>query len=262
MLQYINMKINPNFKKIAIEAAKEAGKVLERDFRKPIKVFYKKDLSLITDMDIRTEKAIIKLIKKNFPSHNILAEEMGGKIGENYTWIIDSLDGTTNYVSKMPFFSTSIALFYKRKPILSIVFNPIGKELYFAERGKGAYLNGKTIKIGKKRILPKSVLALGKGRTKEDFIKLQKILEKATGKCRTFRIWGCTSLELCYIASGRIDGYINVGSKPWDYAAGVLIIKEAGGRVTDFKGREWEIKTKNVVASNKEINKLLLHLLK
>jgi len=256
------MKINPNFKKIAVKAVKEAGKIIEKKFKGPNRVSYKKDSSVVTNIDFEAEKTIIKLIKKNFPSHNILAEEIGGRVGENYTWIIDPLDGTTNYISRMPFFSTSIALFYRRKPILGIIFNPISKEFYFAEKGRGAYLNGKRIKIGRKRILLKSVLALGRGRAREDFIKLQKVLEKAIGKCHTFRIWGSTSLGLCYVASGRIDGYIDVGSKPWDYAAGILIVKEAGGRVTDFRGKEWEIKTKNVVASNKEINKLLLYLLK
>lgn len=256
------MKINPNFKKIAIKAAREAGKIIEKKFRKSSKVFYKKDLSVVTSVDFEAEKTIVKLIQKNFPYHNILAEEKGGVLGKGYSWIIDPLDGTTNYISKVPFFSTSIALFYNKELILAVVFNPLNKELYFAEKGKRAYLNGKKIRVGRKRALSELVITLGKGRTERDFISLYKTLREIGRRCRTFRVLGSTSLELCYIASGRIDSFIDVGSKPWDYAAGVLIVEEAGGRVTDFKGKEWEIKTKNIIASNKEINKLLLYLLK
>jgi len=254
------MKINPNFKKIAIKSAEEAGKILEKHFKKAVKFSYKKDWSVVSDVDLKAEKTIIKLIEKNFPSHNILAEEKGGKLKNGYSWIIDPLDGTTNYLSSFSFFSVAIALFYNKELILGTVFNPMTKELYFAEKGKGAYLNGKRIKVGKKQI--PSIVVLGKGRAKKDFIKLHKILGRIIGKYRAFRLWGCTSLDLCYIASGRIDGYINPGSKIWDFAAGVLIVKEAGGKVTDFSGKEWDFKTRNLVASNKKINKLLLGLVK
>lgn len=256
------MKINPNFKKVAVRAAKEAGEILEKHFGKPKEVSLKRDASLITNVDFEAEKIIIKIIKKNFPSHNILSEEAGGKIKGKYAWVIDPLDGTTNYAASFPFFSTSMALLYKRNPILGVVFNPISKELYFAEKGKGSFLNGKRIKIGGQRVLSKAVILINKGRAKEDFIKFHKILGTVGKLCRTFRFWGSLNLELCYLASGRIDGHIDTGSKPWDFAAGVLIIKEAEGKVTDFKGKDWQINTKNVVASNGKIHNQLLKLIK
>lgn len=256
------MKSKHNFKKIAIQAAKEAGEMLEKRFKKPIKISLKKDLSLVTDIDFKAETRIIKLIKKNFPSHDILSEEVGGKVGEKYTWVIDALDGTTNYTREFPFFSTSIALLYKKSPIISVVFNPITKEFYFAEKGKGSFLNGKRIKVGKQQTLSKTTILLNKGRDKEDFIKLHKILKRLGKLCRTFRFWGSSNLELCYVASGRVGGLFNVGSKPWDYAAGVLIIKEAGGKVTDFKDKDWQIDTKNVIVSNKNIHNQLLKIIK
>jgi len=256
------MKINPNFKKVAIQAAKEAGKILQKHFGKPIEISFKKDSSLITRIDLAAEKVIIKLIKKNFPSHDILSEEAGGEVRGEYAWVIDPLDGTTNYTKKFPFFSTSTALLYKGNPILGVVFNPISKEFYFAEKGKGSFLNGKRIKVGKQQTLSRAVILLNKGRTKEDFIKFHRILGKVGKLCRTFRFWGALSLELCQIASGRIGGLIDMGSSPWDYAAGILIVQEAGGKVTDFKDREWRVDTKNVIVANGKIHNQLLKLIK
>lgn len=256
------MTVNPNFKKVAIQAAEEGGRALKKYFRKPIKVSLKKDLSLVTGVDFEAEKAIIKLIKKNFPLHDILAEETGGKIGGEYTWLIDPLDGTTNYTKKFPFFSTSIALLYKQNPILSVIFNPISQELYFAEKGKGSFLNGKRIRVGERQALSKAIVLFNKGRAKEDFIKFHKTLKRVGGLCRSFRFWGSLSLELCCVASGRIDGHIDVGSKPWDLAAGVLIVQEAGGRVTNFKGEKYTIQDQYIIASNGKIHNQLLRLIR
>lgn len=256
------MKINPNFKKVARQAIKAAGKILEKNFREPFKIFLKKDLSLITKIDLEAERVIIRLIKKNFPFHHILSEEAGGKIKGEYAWVIDPLDGTTNYAADFPFFSTSIALLYRKNPILGIVFNPLSNECYFAEKGRGSFLNGQRIKIGKQQTLSKALILMNKGRAKEDFIKFHKILREVGRRCRTFRFWGASSLELCQVASGRVDGFMGIGSKPWDLAAGVLIIKEAGGKVTDFKGRNWQIGTKNIIAANEKIQNQLIKLIK
>ncbi len=262
MIQYKNMKINPEFKKIAFLAVNKAGKIIEKNFRKTNKISFKKDSSLITKIDLEAEKAIIKLIKKNFPSHDILSEENGGKIGEEYTWIIDPLDGTTNYLSKFPFFSVSIALLYKKEPILSVNFNPVTKELYFVEKRKGAFLNGKKIKVSKTQVLEKTILLFGKGRKKEEFLKFFQALKKAGRKCRTFRFWGAANLSLCYLASGRVDGFIFTGDKIWDSIAGVLLVKEAGGKITDFQGKDWQIDSKTLIATNGKIHNQLLKLLR
>lgn len=207
------MKTNSKFKKVAIQAVKEAGKILKQHFRKPLRVSFKKCFSLVTPVDFKAERIIIKLIKKNFPSHDILAEERGGKIGRNYTWLIDALDGTTNYVKKVPFFAVSLALLYRRKLILGAVFNPVSQELYFAEKGRGVFLNGKRVKINGKRVkikqqqnLSRSTILFAKGRSKRSFMKFCQILKKVGKQCRAFRFWGSSSLEFCHVASGEIDG--------------------------------------------------------
>ncbi len=256
------MKINPDFKKVALQAVRAAGKILEKNFKKNYKVSFKKDLSLISDIDLKVEQLIIKLIKDNFPSHNILSEESGGKIGKEYTWIIDALDGTTNYTKKFPFFSVSLALLYNKKPVLGVVFNPLSKELFFAENGMGSFLNGRRIRISSQKDLVRSVILVSKGMRKEDFIGFHKMLGKLGKICGMFRKWGSASLELCYVATGRTDGFIDVGSKLWDLAAGFLIVKEAEGIVTNFKGEGWQINTKSTIAANKKIHKRLLKLTK
>lgn len=255
------MKINPKFQMVALLAAKEAGKVLQRHFKNKTKISFKRDLSLVTDIDVEAEKVIIALIKKHFPSHGILAEEKGGKVMKEYTWVIDPLDGTTNYTVGMPLFAVSIALLYQRKPVLGIIFNPISRELYFAEIGKGAYLNGKRMKIGRQTALSRAVIAFGRGREKQDFTMFQNVFRNVGQRCRTQRAFGAATLQMSYVASGRLDGFISAGSKPWDYAAGVLMAKEAGGEVTDFKGKAWHIYTKNIVAANRKIHTQLLNLM-
>lgn len=255
------MKINPKFKKAAFLAAKEAGKIIEKNFRKVNQVSFKKDSSLLTKIDLKSEKTVIQIIKNNFPAHSILSEEKGGKIGKEYTWIIDPLDGTTNYTRNIPFFSISISLVYRRTPILGVVFNPINKELYFAEKGKGAFLNGKRIKVSQQQILSKAVILFNKYRAKEDFRKLHRILGIIGEKCPVFRILGSVTLALCYLASGRADVCFALGMNPWDLSAGVLIIKEAGGKLTNLEGKDWQIGEKNIIAANKKIHNQILKLI-
>lgn len=255
------MEINPKFKKIAILAAKESGKIIEENSGKINKISFKKDKSSVTKIDLKSEKRIIQLIKNNFPSHNILREEGGGKIKDGYAWIIDPLDGTTNYAKTIPLFAVSIALAYKRKPILGVIFDPLRKELYYAEKGKGAFLNGKRIKIGQQKELFKTVILFSQYRGKENYAKTYRILGKINKTCGTFRFFGSAALSLCYIASGKADAFLGIGLNAWDLAAGNLLIEESGGRVADFKGRDWEIEKKDVVAANKKIHSKLLKII-
>ena len=256
------MKINPKFKKVAFLAVRKAGKIIEKNFRKINKVSFKKDLSLLTKVDIASEKTITQLIKNNFPSHNILAEERGGKIGNNYTWIIDPLDGTTNYSRNIPFFSISLALTYRRNPILGVIFNPISKELYFAEKGKGAFLNGQRIKETQQQILSRALILFNKYRTEDAFRKIHKIIGVVGKKSPGFRIFGSVTLTLCYLASGKSDACFAAGMNPWDLSARVLIIKEAGGKVTNLKGEDWQLGEKDIIAANKKLHNQLLKLIK
>lgn len=251
-----------NFSKVAILAATEAGKILKNGFGKTRKVSLKKDRSVVTNIDFKAEKKITDIIHKKFPSHDIFAEEGGGKIGDGYTWIIDPLDGTTNFSSQIPFFAVSLALVYESSPILGVVFNPITQEFYYAERGMGSFLNKKKIRVGSQADLLRSVILLGKGRAESDFVKIHKILNRVGKECRSFRFFGALSLQLCYVASGGIDGLIDAGSKPWDYAAGVLIVREAEGTITNFEGKNWRLNMSDAIASNGKIHNQLLKIIK
>jgi myo-inositol-1(or 4)-monophosphatase len=253
------MEVSSKFKKVALQAAKEASQVLRDNLKKPKKISFKKDISLVTDIDLKAEERITKLIKKNFPSHSILTEESGGKIGREYTWLIDPLDGTTNYLMGVPFFSVSLALLYKNEPILGVVLNPRSQELYFAQKNKGAFLNQERIKVNQNKNLLKSTLLLSKGRELKSFLKLVKIFSKIGKYIRTVRLLGSSNLGICQIAAGKADGYIGIGLPPWDYIVGSFIAQEAGGLVTNFdRGRYNIMRNQNVFISNKFLHQKLL----
>ena len=182
------MKVNNNFKKVAIKAAKKAGDFLIKNFDSYHKFSLKKDKSIFSKIDLEAEKKIMSLIKKNFPSHNIFAEESGGKIEKEHTWVIDALDGTTNYVSSVPVFSVSIALFCKKEPVLAAIYNPSTKKLFFSEKGKGFFVNNKKIN---KKAFSDNVLVLNKGKGEKNLIKMAEILRRSAGSFRTFRVLGC-----------------------------------------------------------------------
>ena len=253
------MEVSSKFKKVALQATKEDSQVLQDNLKKPKKISFKKDISLVTDIDLKAEERITKLIKKNFPSHDILTEESGGKIGKKYTWLIDPLDGTTNYLMGIPFFSVSLALLYKNEPILGVVLNPCSQELYFAQKNKGAFLNQGRIKANQNKNLLKSTLLLSKGRELKSFLKLVKILSKIGKYIRTVRLLGSSNLGICQIAAGKADGYIGIGLPPWDYIVGSFIAQEAGGYVTNFdRGRYNIMRNQNVFVSNKFLHQKLL----
>jgi len=252
------MKINPKLKKIAFQAVREGGKVLKKYFRKPIKIYSKKDLSLVTKADFESEKVMIKIIKKNFPPHNILAEESGGKVGGGFTWVIDPLDGTTNYVMGFPFFSVSLALVFKRRPILGIIYNPITDELYSAEENKGAYLNGKKIRVNAINKPSQALLLFDRGKNQ---YKGLKILTKLSPFMRTIRAFGGV-LSVCQVSSGKAEVFFCLKPAYYDFAAGAFIAKEAGAKTTDFTGKEYGEHSPNLIIANIKLHKKLLKLIK
>lgn len=210
-------------------------------------------------MDLKANEIIIKIIKRNFPLHGIISEESEGSFGKEFTWIIDPLDGTRNYTIGFPFFSVSLALLRKREPILGVVFNPMSRELYLAEKSSGACLNSKKIKVNKINNLSKVILSFNKGQDLEGGLK---ILTKIAPHIRTFRFWGSVHLEMCQVASGKIEGCLASKIAFYDAIAGAFIVKEAGGRVTDFAGKDWQINTKNILVTNRKIHNQLLKLIK
>lgn len=244
---------------VAVEAAQSAGAYLKQHLGKVRSIERKggEEKNLVTEIDKASEELIISCIKKHFPAHDILAEESGTKNAakSDYRWVIDPLDGTTNYTHGFPVFSVTIGL--ERKGVLEcgVIFDPNTNELFTAERGKGAYLNGKRITVSKTESLQNSLLVTGfpyniaenPHRAIERFVSFLM-------KSQAVRRMGSAALDLAYVACGRFDGFWEVALQPWDMAAGVLIVQEAGGKVTDFQGKPMDIYNKALLSSNGKIH--------
>jgi len=251
--------------KAAMDAAKKAGKLLTEGMGSHTnKTGYKGDINLVTEMDYRSEELITTLLRDRFKDISILAEE-GGESGEfsGLRWIIDPLDGTTSYAHNLPHFSVSIALEKEGEVVAGVVYNPCLDECFYAYKGGGACLNGKPITVSKTEILKRSLLATGfpydraTGR-ENNLDHFQAFLLKAQG----IRRMGSAALDLSYAAAGRFDGYWEMKLAPWDMAAGAIILKEAGGRITDFSGAPFSIYGKEVLASNGLIHDEMKKILK
>ncbi len=250
---------------VAIEAAKEAGKFLKINLGKVKNIQTKKEeINLVTEIDKESEKKIVQFIKSKFPHHSILAEESGeAKSDLGYKWIIDPLDGTTNYTHSFPVFCVSIALEHKGEVILGVIYDPNFDELFWAEKGKGAFLNGKKISVSKTDKLIKSMLATGfPYNVRENPDNCIEHFVNFLMEAQAIRRLGSAALDLAYVACGRLDGFWEVNLNPWDVAAGKIIVEEAGGKITDFYGNKFSIYTKGVVASNGLIHEQMLEIIK
>ena len=252
-----------SFKKTAIDAAKSAGLLLKRNIGRGHTIEFKGVIDVVTEMDIKAEEMIMKTIRARFPEHGILTEEsFEQKSGSGYRWIIDPLDGTTNYSHGFPVFCVSIALEMEGEIILGVVFNPMLNELFTAEKGKGAYLNNKRIRVSGISELTKSLLATGfpyDVRTSPDN-NISHFANFAV-RVQAIRRAGSAALDMCYVACGRFDGFWELKLKPWDTAAAMLIIKEAGGIVTDFKGSAFSLYSGETLASNGLVHDEMIEIL-
>lgn len=252
---------------IAIEAAKEAGKFLKKNLGKVRNIDLKsgQDRNIVTDLDKKSEELIMEIIKKHYPNHDILAEESGSEFGKKsgYKWIIDPLDGTTNFTHALPIFCVSIGLEKNGELIAGVIYDPNLDELYTAEKGRGAFLNGRRLRISQINSLKNSLLVTGfpynitenPGHCIEHFVNFLL-------SAQAIRRMGSAALDLAYVAAGRYDGFWEVNLNPWDMAAGVLLVREAGGKITNFDGNEIDIYGKQIVASNGLIHDEMLEVLK
>ncbi|MBI2591399.1 MAG: inositol monophosphatase [Candidatus Brennerbacteria bacterium] len=253
-----------NIKNIAIEAIKESGDVLKQLFGGSIKKYEMKNkLDILAEADLKSERIIIDCIKKNFPNHSILSEEKGEENNSSeFRWIIDPVDGTINFSRGIEEFCISIAVEQNKQLILGLIYNPLSDKLYSAEKGKGAYLNDKKINVSLEKQVINTILATDNSSNVEARIKNYEILSKICAQVRHIRILGSGALHLARIASGEIDAYYKTKFNYWDYGAGVLLVKEAGGEITDFSGNPISESSKNIVVSNKIIHDQILTLLK
>jgi myo-inositol-1(or 4)-monophosphatase len=252
--------------KIAINAARAAGTIIIRGLKRldTVKVSEKQPHDFVTEVDQRAEQEIISIIHKAYPSHSILGEESGLHTGDDYQWIIDPLDGTRNFVHGFPHFAVSIAMTYKNRLEHGVIYDPLRQELFIASRGKGAHLNEQRIRVSQRKQLSDCLFSTGFAYRHSDKSNLipGKILEALLPISGDVRRAGAATLDLAYVAAGRLDGFWELGLKPWDIAAGILLIKEAGGIVSDINGGEDYFQTGNVVAANPAVIRQFLKMVK
>ncbi|AKL97562.1 inositol monophosphatase family protein [Endomicrobium proavitum] len=247
----------------ALAAANAGADVLMKYYQKTLNVEYKGITDPVSQADKNSQKAVIKVIKDIFPQHGVLAEEDGvNEIKKDYCWIIDPLDGTVNFVHGVPLFCVSIGLKYKNEIIVGVIYSPVMKEIFIAEKGKGAYLNGKRIKVSDTSKLIRSLAVTGfpyelEGRRKRVFGNFENIVSCAQG----IRRLGSAALDMAYVACGRFDFFWEETLKPWDIAAGIIIVKEAGGIVTDYNGTKNYFSSSTLLAANKKLHKQVLKIL-
>ena len=236
----------------AVNCAYESGRIQRDYYAKEIEIRHKGEINLVTEVDIACQARIVELIQKQFPDDEIIAEEKFNYYGGTKNrWIVDPIDGTTNYAHGYPFFCTSIAYEEAGEVTLGVVYNPIFRELFFARKGGGAYLNGDPIRVSEVRDLKKSLLSTGfpydiatNPRNNVDYFV--RFLFEAQAVRRD----GSAALNLCYLAAGRFDGFWELKLNPWDVAAGSLMVREAGGTITSFAGGGYQIYSDEILATN------------
>ena len=248
-------------KETAILAAEEAGKILRGNFGKIKETTTKKDKSLVTNVDLQCEKKILEIIKSKFPGHHIISEESGdNEMDSEYSWYIDPLDGTHNYIYNLPHFGTSIGLYKNNEPLLGVIYLPLFDELYYAEKGKGAFLNDNQLKIEQKPI-EECIFQMDSqfARDQETYISnLQKLVPSFFG----FRVAGSAVACLSFIAKNCAGAWLTYMAKNYDVAAGRVILEEAGGKVTTAGGKPWQMDNVPLLATNGLIHNQVVELLR
>ncbi|MCK5250821.1 MAG: inositol monophosphatase [Spirochaetaceae bacterium] len=248
-------------KKVMIDAARKAGEVIREDYISLKQVHAKGLHDVVTDTDYHSEQIILSAIQSHFPNHRIIAEESGTSGNDKeYTWFVDPLDGTSNFVTGIPYFSVSIAVAHKGSIILGVVYNPIVEEFYFAEKGGGAFLNNEPIRVSGRSKLSAAYAATAFSEQKANVSSGLKTADILIRSCRRVVINFAPALDLCNIARGRLDLLIDNGSVPVDHAAGSIILAEAGGYLQNLGKTTWDINVTGITASNGKL-KLPLELL-
>lgn len=250
-------------REVALRAAKEAGAILRQGLEQQRTIEFKGVKNLVTDMDRRSEAAIAAMVRHTLPHHSVICEEGTRLQGDSgYRWLVDPLDGTTNYAHGYPCYSVSIGVEKDGELVFGCVYDPSQEELFTAERGSGAFLNGKPLQVSTVASLSDALLATGfpndvAGTKNNNLDYFVRFMKHAQGVRRP----GSAALDLCYVAAGRFDGFWELKLYPWDMAAGVLIVAEAGGRVTDLRGGPHYLSNPQIVASNGVLHDEMLRVL-
>jgi myo-inositol-1(or 4)-monophosphatase len=246
---------------IAVRAARNAGNIMVRhlDRLDSLTVESKGRNDFVSEVDRMAKQEIIGTLRKAYPDHAVLGEETGSHGTHEYEWIIDPLDGTTNYLHGLPHFAVSIALRHRGRLEAGVIYDPLRQELYTAHRGGGAQLDGRRIRVSARKELTGSLIGTGfPFRAQRHFPAYLEMFRALTEHASDLRRAGAAALDLAYVAAGRLDGFWEIGLQPWDMAAGVLLVREAGGIVSDFRGGEAFMQNGNVVCGNPKVFKGLL----
>lgn len=240
--------------------AREAGSLLMDYFRQRVKIEYKGDADLVTVADRKSEALILERVRKQFPSHDVMGEE-GARIesGSDYKWYVDPLDGTTNFAHGFPVFCVSLGVQYRGRGAAGVIYDPTRDEMFAAAEGKGAFLNGKPIRVSATARLNDCLVGTGFPSHKRHKNPNIHFYHQITLKTHGVRRAGSAALDLCNVACGRFDGFWEFNLNPWDTAAGVLIVEEAGGRLTNFAGGPFELDSRETLASNGLVHDALVH---
>lgn len=247
-------------KKVGLAAVQAAGDYAAKKYFvfKRSEAMLKQRKEIVTKVDLGSEKIIISAIKKNFPHANILSEESGEQNGDSgYLWVIDPIDGTTNFTIHNPLWAVSVGVFYNNEPIAGFIYAPVIKEMFTAYSGKGAFLNNKKIKISN-AIKQKTIHTFCHGGRDIDISLAVDYYAKQKRSGLDCRQFGSASVDMAYVAAGRTESIVIPGAHSWDVAAGVLLVREAGGIVTDFSGKGWNLKSENIIGANKIVFKEIL----
>lgn len=247
-----------------IKIAREAGVIIRQGFSDSISIEYKTDVTnIVTNIDKAAEKIITDFITKEYPTHSIIAEESGqSEKSSEYTWVVDPIDGTTNFAHKLPIFSVSIGIQKDGENIIGVIYDVMRDEIYSAEKGSGAYRNQKRINVSDNSNLEKSLLVTGFAYDREDDYKEAiQIFGSFLTKTRAVRRLGSAAIDFCYVASGVFDGFWETNLSPWDVCAGILLVEEAGGKVTNYNNERLNINSDQYLATNGKIHDKMLEVI-
>lgn len=243
----------------AITAARAAGKIIVERYLERYQVTPKGYRDVVTEVDLAAEQAILEIICERYPAHAIVSEEAGGRLAQDgYVWVVDPLDGTTNFSRQVPICAVSIGLLKDGEPLLGVVYDPVRDQMFVAERGKGAMLNGAPIHVSQREAFLQTLVGLDWSHANEVRERLLVALKRIAPRCGTLRSLGSATLGFAYVAAGWLDAYFHAALQPWDAAAGILLVAEAGGQVSTITGTPYCIGMPDCLVTNGRIHATML----